>query len=270
MRQPRASGAIPVLVPEWPAPAGVRALCTTRAGGVSLAPYDSLNLGDHVGDAEAAVRGNRDRLAAVLGGARPVFLKQVHGSAAIDIGATVAGADTVAIADGCLTAQRRLACTVMVADCLPVLFCDADGAVVAAAHAGWRGLAGEGGHGILESTLMPFWALAHIRRAQIAIKTIAWLGPCIGPASFEVGPEVKAAFEAHDPRSCDLFQPRASGKWLADLPGLARRRLNALGVTRIHGNDGSAAWCTVNNPSQFFSHRRDRVSGRFAACVWLD
>lgn len=245
----------PVLVPEWPLPAGVQAACSTRAGGVSAPPYDSLNLGDHVGDAPAAVAENRQRWAQHLG-ARPVFLRQVHGNGVVVLdAATPDGAE----ADACLTRERGVACTMMVADCLPVLLCDARGGLVGAAHAGWRGLAGPaGGPGVLEALVRHF-------EPQ---HTLAWLGPCIGPAAFEVGPEVKAAFEAADPACGALFRP-AGGKWLADLPGLARRRLAALGVTRVHGNDGSEAWCTVANPSRFFSHRRDRVSGRFAASIWL-
>jgi YfiH family protein len=161
----------------------------------------------------------------------------------------------------------------MVADCLPVLFTNRKGSAVAAAHAGWRGLAGEGGRGVLESTIESFRALAHTDTGDGAAEIIAWLGPCIGPEQFEVGPEVKAVFEVHDPPAAACFRPRAGGKWLADLAGLARRRLQALGITSIHGNDGSAPWCTVSDPSRFFSHRRDAValggSGRLAACIWL-
>ena len=252
------------LVPEWPAPIGVRAVCSTRAGGVSCAPYDSLNLGDHVGDDAAAVAANRQAFATALQ-ARPVFLQQVHGFQVVELdGETPDGTQ----ADACLTTQPGVACTIMVADCLPVLFCDAGGTAVAAAHAGWRGLAGEGGSGVLEAVFERFVAVARVQRADIASKTIAWLGPCIGPAAFEVGDEVKAAFEATDPAAAALFRPHTPGKWLADLPGLARRRLAALGITQVHGNDGSPPWCTVGNPSRFFSHRRDRVSGRFAASVW--
>lgn len=257
------------LIPDWPAPSGVRALCTTRSGGVSTGPFESLNLGDHVGDAPADVQANREVLRQAIA-ARPVFLQQVHG-------ARVATLDREtpddAVADGCMTRHAGIACTIMVADCLPVLFTSLDGGAVAAAHAGWRGLAGVGGEGVLESTLASFVTLAHIQKDEIASKIIAWLGPCIGPQQFEVGSEVKAAFEAHDPRAGDCFRPHAEGKWLADLAGLARLRLRALGVTGIHGNDGSAPWCTVRNRARFFSHRRDTpalgASGRFAACIWL-
>jgi polyphenol oxidase len=241
------------LVPDWPAPVHVHAVCTTRIGGVSNGPYESLNLGDHVGDVPEAVTANRAAFAAAIG-ARPVFLQQVHGRLAIALDAsTPEGSE----ADGCFTREAGVACTIMVADCLPVLFTSEDGSMVAAAHAGWRGLAG----GVLEGAA---------KATGVAPKSlIAWLGPCIGPTAFEVGGEVKAAFEAHDAGAASLFTPHADGKWLADLPGLARGRLRALGITRIYGNDGGSDWCTVSNPSKFFSHRRDRVSGRFAASIWL-
>jgi len=245
------------LIPRWEAPAGVQAVCGTRGGGVSVPPWDRMNLGDHVGDDPAAVAANRQAFANSLG-ARPVFLRQVHGTrvAVLD-----AQSPDGLEADACVTRARRVACTIMVADCLPVLLADLRGGVVAAAHAGWRGLAGEGGRGVLESVM------AHLDPAH----SVAWLGPCIGPSAFEVGPEVREAFEAGDPGSGACFHAAAHGKWLADLPALARRRLQALGVDAAHigGNDGSPAWCTVTQQSRFFSHRRDRVSGRFAASVWL-
>lgn len=249
------------VVPDWPAPPSVRALCTTRAGGVSTGAYDSLNLGDHVGDLSASVATNR-RLLREAAGARPVFLGQVHGAELVQLtGDTPDGV----LADACVADERGVACTVMVADCLPVLLCDRDGTRVAAAHAGWRGLAG----GVLERSCESFGPPAPVERAQGPIELIAWLGPCIGPSAFEVGPEVKASFEAHAPEAAACFRPGAQpGKWLADLPGLARQRLRALGVAQVHGNDGSDAWCTVRNPSRFFSFRRDGICGRFAALVW--
>lgn len=257
------------LIPDWPAPASVRALCTTRSGGVSAGPYETLNLGDHVGDAPATVLANR-RLLRQTVGVRPVFLQQIHGWQVATLDAQTPDGTP---ADGCMTSSASVACTIMVADCLPVLFTDRQGSAVAAAHAGWRGLAGEGGRGVLESVLASFMTLANMQHGTTAIEVIAWLGPCIGPEQFEVGPEVKAAFEAHDPQAAGCFKPHAGGKWLADLAGLARRRLKAMGVTSIHGNDGSAPWCTASNPSRFFSHRRDTralgASGRFAACIWL-
>jgi len=248
------------LVPSWPVPPGVRALCSTRAGGVSRPPYDSLNVGDHVGDDPKAVLQNREIFARALH-AQPVFLRQVHGRHVVRL--TQETPDGIE-ADGCVAAARGVACTVMVADCLPVLFATADGMAVAAAHAGWRGLAG----GIIEAACEAVRD-ADAEQPRGAADVIAWLGPCIGPGTFEVGSEVKEAFEAQDAGTSALFELHAHGKWLADLPGLARRRLAALGITRVYGNDGSPEWCTVSNPSKFFSHRRDRVSGRFAASIWL-
>ena len=253
------------IVPGWPAPPNVRAACSTRAGGTSQAPYDSLNLGDHVGDAPDRVESNRALFAQTIE-ARPVFLRQVHGQKCVELGPSTLDATE---ADGCVTVLPGIACTIMVADCLPVLFAADDGRAVAAAHAGWRGLAGQGGTGVLEAVSERFSKAARIAPADLGTRALAWLGPCIGPEAFEVGAEVRAAFAEHDPAAAALFRPIGSGKWLADLPGLARRRLQALGFTRIYGNDGSTGWCTVSNPSMFFSHRRDRVSGRFAASVWL-
>lgn len=242
------------LVPDWPAPPGVHALCTTRAGGVSGGSYQGLNLGDHVGDAPADVAANRALFRQVIG-ARPVFLQQVHGTQVL---ALDAGTPDGSTADACTTADSGIACTIMVADCLPVLFTDEAGRRVAAAHAGWRGLAA----GVLERTVASFAAQDQL---------MAWLGPCIGPDAFEVGDEVRAAFEAIAPEAAQCFKPTGtSGKWLADLAGLARQRLRTAGVMQLHGNDGGEAWCTVHNPLRFFSHRRDRVSGRFAACIWRD
>jgi len=256
------------LIPQWPAPPHVRALCTTRAGGVSAPPYDSLNLGLHVGDVEASVRANRERLSEVLG-AKPVFLNQVHGNQTVLLEAATADG---AQADGVMTHGHRLPCMVMVADCLPVLLTDREGSFVAALHAGWRGLAGAGamqGHGILEAFFKEKVPAMRVVQAQAATDLIAWLGPCIGPTAFEVGDEVREAFVASAPEAASCFVPHGDGKWLADLAGLARQRLAALGVDAVFGNDSSKAWCTVSQPSRFFSHRRDRVSGRFAACIWL-
>jgi YfiH family protein len=262
------------LIPDWPAPAGVRALFTTRAGGTSAVPHDSMNLGDHVGDVPERVAANRALLGQAMGAA-PVFLQQVHGSAVVVIGPGTAHGQP---ADAALTTERGIACTIMVADCLPVLFSTTDGAAVAAAHAGWRGLAGKQGRGVLEKTHESFLALALMGRMQAAINTVAWLGPCIGPTAFEVGAEVRAAFVDGDPRAAVCFTALASGKYLADLAGLARLRLQALGITQVYGNDGSAPWCTVGNASRFFSHRRDagvsgngfNTTGRMAACIWRE
>lgn len=254
------------LVPQWPAPVGVRAVCTTRVGGVSAPPYDTLNLGTHVGDDAACVTRNRALLEGALG-VRPVFLNQVHGARMQALGLqTPDGLE----ADGAFTRERGVACTMMVADCLPILLCDAHGTMVAAVHAGWRGLAGTGGMGVVEQIYQRFEAQAGVEPAQTAIKLIAWLGPCIGPQAFEVGSEVRNAFTAAAAQAAACFKPLPDGKWLADLPALARQRLQALGVVQVYGNDSSPGWCTVGNPSRFFSHRRDRVSGRQAACIWLD
>lgn len=258
------------LVPDWPAPARVRALCTTRSGGQSQAPYDLLNLGTHVGDNLSDVQANRAVLQRALA-VRPVFLEQVHGTQVQLLDSTVPDG---AQADACLATQPGVACTIMVADCLPILLCDASGSWVAAAHAGWRGLAGQGGVGVVESTLAAIYASnrtpARVDSALVAPEIIAWLGPCIGPAAFEVGDEVRHAFLDGTPGAADCFVPANAGKWLANLSALARQRLLAAGVQAIYGNDGSTPWCTVSNPSRFFSHRRDRVSGRLAACIWLD
>ena len=254
------------LIPQWPAPAQVHALCTTRAGGQSVAPYDGLNLGDHVGDRPTDVAANRTALQEAIG-AKPVFLSQIHGTQVQWLtDRTAHGAPS----DACVTDQSGIACTIMVADCLPVLLTNEQGSRVAAAHAGWRGLGGEAGRGVLEALLSCLAPLAEGGTQWDASKTMAWLGPCIGADAFEVGDEVRELFVAQQPQAHAMFKPKASNKWLADLQGLARLRLAALGVTQIYGNDGTRAWCTVSQPLRFFSHRRDRVSGRMAACIWLD
>lgn len=245
------------LRPQWAATAGVQARCSARSGGVSTGPYESLNLGDHVQDDPASVTENRRRFARALQ-ARPVFLSQVHGTgvARLDSGSR----DGVQ-SDACWTTERGVACTIMVADCLPVLLADAHGRAVGAAHCGWRGLAS----GVLE-------ALVSAMRPELGgapREVAAWLGPCIGPQAFEVGAEVREAFTSRDAAAASAFRAAAPGKFLADLPALARQRLRTLGIVRVGGNDGSTAWCTVANPSRFFSHRRDRLSGRFAAACWL-
>jgi YfiH family protein len=251
----------------WPAPPHVRTLMTDRHGGVSSAPWDSMNLGDHVGDEGAHTQINRQHLQSAVG-APLVFLKQVHGHQVIHLKAcSTHGTE----ADACISTGPDVACTIMVADCLPVLMCDTRGQWVAAAHAGWRGLAGgvgETGFGVLES----------LRGSSPVKQTppediLVWLGPCIGPKAFEVGPDVVAAFCDHDGAAQELFQPSKPGKWLADLAGLARMRLRQLGIERVYGNNSHPDWCTVTNSVRFFSHRRDSPafgqSGRMAACIWL-
>jgi YfiH family protein len=245
------------IAPDWPAAAGVRAACSGRTGGVSTGPHASLNLGTHVKDDPALVNENRRRFAAVLD-ARPVFLDQVHGRGVVRLDA---GTQDGIQADACWTTERRVACTIMVADCLPVLIADGGGRVAGAAHCGWRGLAG----GVLEA----LWSAMQPELDALPGDAIAWLGPCIGPDAFEVGPEVRDAFIAGDAGAAACFRAIANGKFLGDLQALARRRLAQMGVSSVGGNDGGTAWCTVANPSRFFSHRRDRLSGRFAATCWL-
>jgi YfiH family protein len=236
------------LIPDWPAPARVKACVTTREGGVSLAPFDSLNLGDHVGDEPAAVAENRRRLTDrfVM---RPAWLQQVHGIEVVE-----AEPAEVAVADASWTATSGIACTAMTADCLPVLFCNRAGTRVAAAHAGWRGLA----NGVLEATL---------DRLQVpAEEILAWLGPAIGPQAFEVGPEVREVFVAQLPEAQQAFMPSYNaGKYLADIYALARLRLAARGVTAVYGG----GLCTVTDP-RFFSYRRNARTGRFASLIWLE
>lgn len=245
------------LAPGWPAGAGVHGACSARTGGASAGPHASLNLGDHVHDEPACVAANRGRFAQALQ-ARPVFLSQVHGTGVVRLDAATPDGMQ---ADACWTTEPGLACTIMVADCLPVLLADARGQVVGAAHCGWRGLAA----GVVEA----LWSAMRPQLAGAPREVLAWLGPCIGPEAFEVGAEVREAFTAHDAGAAASFRALGGGKFLADLPALARRRLQALGIAHVGGNDGSTAWCTVANPSRFFSHRRDRLSGRFAAACWF-
>ncbi|EJL99593.1 hypothetical protein, YfiH family [Pseudomonas sp. GM102] len=236
------------LIPDWPAPAGVKACVTTRAGGVSLAPFDSLNLGDHVDDSPEAVAENRRRLTDHFS-IQPAWLKQVHGI-------VVAQADPglVATADASWTATPGIACTAMTADCLPALFCDRAGTRVAAAHAGWRGLAA----GMLEATLDSL--------AVPPEDVLVWLGPAIGPQAFEVGPEVRETFVEQLPEAAKAFVPsQNAGKFMADIYELARLRLAARGVTAVYGG----GFCTVTDP-RFFSYRRSPRTGRFASLVWLE
>jgi len=260
------------LVPQWLVPGSVHAVFTTRHGGVSHPPFDSLNLGRPSGDEALAVQANRARLKDALGH-EPVYLSQVHGTRSVQLHGPAA-AGTIE-ADACCSATAGVVCTIRVADCLPVLLARDSGRVVAAAHAGWRGLA----NGVLEANFRQYQALVQGRNSEVmgaaaGRHTLAWLGPCIGPHAFEVGPEVRAAFLAQDNAADRFFRPGLPGKWFADLAGLARLRLRALGVTRVFGNDSSPGWCTVGNPSRFFSHRRDSValggSGRMAACIWFD
>ncbi len=246
--------------PDWPVSPRVGALMSTRAGGVSAAPWDSLNIGMAVGDDPAAVAENRARFAAALG-ARPVWLRQVHGATVLRL----VGGDIDAPlpqADAAWTDEPGLACTVQVADCMPVLMATADGRAVAAAHAGWRGLAG----GVVEAALAALCDGAHCPPADVAV----WLGPCIGPRRFEVGIDVLEAF-GHSPAHGDgrAFVPGAPrdgrARWFVNLPWLARERLMCLGVRQVSGG----LWCTVEDRSSFFSFRRDGCTGRLAAAVFV-
>lgn len=258
------------LQPDWPAPPGVRACFTTRgagaADGASCGAYGHFNLGEHVGDAPQAVSANRQRLRQALQGAQPVFMQQVHGTQVLRLQAGMADGQ---VADAALSTCPQLACTVMVADCLPVLLAAANGRAVAAAHAGWRGLAA----GVLERTVAALRQAASVCEGEgegEPAAVLAWLGPCIGPQAFEVGGEVRQAFMQHNPDAAQCFVTQPAGKYLANLPALARQRLAALGGVQVFGNDGSARWCTVQQAGRYYSHRRDAgISGRMAACIWL-
>ena len=245
------------LVPVWTSGA-VGALMTSREGGASEGVYASMNLGAAVGDAAGRVASNRARLASACE-VTPVFLRQVHGTRAVRIGAAnaIAGADAHD-GDASVTTEPGIACAVLVADCLPVLFAAPQGRAVGAAHAGWRGLAA----GILEATVGAVCDAGRCAPHELEV----WLGACIGPRRFEVGADVLEAFGiAPLPAGSDAFRSFRPGKWLADLPGLARARLVAAGVARIEGG----AWCTVEDVSRFFSFRRDGVTGRMAAAIWI-
>ena len=244
-----------LIIPDWPAPAKVRAFQTTRLGGISVAPFNSLNLGDHVGDAPMVVARNRMLLNTLLP-SEPVWLEQVHGTVVAN--ADMAGCRTVADA----SIARRGVCVVMTADCLPVLLCDQAGTVVGAAHAGWKGLAA----GVIEAT---------VREMGVeSCELMAWLGPAISQKAFEVGAEVRDEFINAAPAAAAAFLPShlqgegggESCKYLADIYALARLRLNALGITQIYGGER----CTYSEPEQFFSYRRDGVTGRMGTFIWLE
>ncbi|ELO1025891.1 peptidoglycan editing factor PgeF [Pseudomonas aeruginosa] len=236
------------LTPDWPAPARVRACVTTRSGGVSQAPFDSLNLGAHVDDDPRAVEENRRRLTERLE-CRPSWLDQVHGVTVVE-----ADPSRVLRADASWSAMPGVACTIMTADCLPALFCDRSGTRVAAAHAGWRGLAA----GVLEATVDSLGVPGD--------ELLVWLGPAIGPRAFEVGGEVRDAFVAAHAEARSAFVPSANpGRFMADIYRLARIRLSAHGVTAVHGG----GFCTFSDTARFYSYRRSSRTGRFASLVWL-
>ncbi len=237
--------------PDWPAPPHVKSLMTTREGGVSLVPWASFNLGDHVGDTPAHVATNRERLRQELP-AEPEWLKQVHSAHVVEV-----GREPSPEADASFARQTGQVCAVLTADCLPVLFCDRAGSVVAAAHAGWRGLAG----GVLETTI----AAMQVPPSEI----LAWMGAAIGPRAFEVGDDVRQIFVAQHPEAAEAFVSHPSSgpapKWLADIYLLARIRLAHAGV---HATFGGGR-CTFHEADCFYSYRRDGVTGRMASLIWL-
>jgi YfiH family protein len=242
----------PFLRPQWPAPATVQALVTGRTGGISRPPYDSLNLGDHVGDDPAAVAANRQSLQTRAGlPAVPLWLSQVHGTRCVNAAQAQPGDE----ADAVMAQAPGLVCAIMTADCLPLLLCDRAGSRVGAAHAGWRGLL----DGVIESTL----AALDCPPGEV----LAWLGPAIGPRAFEVGPEVRAAFITEDPAAATAFTPKngPTEKWLCDIYALARLRLARAGVTAVYGGEH----CTYTEKEDFFSYRRDGTTGRMASLIWL-
>jgi polyphenol oxidase len=261
-------GAPGMLMPDWPAPPGVRTAFTLRTGGVSAAPFDSLNVGAHVGDALDAVRENRRRIREALRlPGEPVWLQQVHGTDVLDL--DVLGANGVIAGRGLATARAMsepprtdaavaraagAVCVIQVADCMPVLFAARDGSAVGAAHAGWRGLAG----GVLEQTVRAIGIPPE--------RLLAWLGPTIGQQHFEVGDDVRTAFMSGDPDAASAFVANARGRWQCDLYALARRRLAALGVSEVFGG----GWCTYGEAARFFSYRRDGQCGRMAALIWRE
>jgi YfiH family protein len=235
------------LTPQWPAAARVKSCVTSRMGGVSQAPYASFNLGDHVGDDPRSVAKNRERLVSLLG-CQPAWLQQVHGTAVVEADTT-----QVLAADASCTSQRGVACAVLTADCLPVLFCDRAGTRVGAAHAGWRGLA----NGVLEATLEQLDLPAE--------NVLVWLGPAIGAQAFEVGGEVREAFVSQHAEAREAFVPSSNaGKFIADIYQLARIRLAARGITAVYGG----GLCTYTD-QRFYSYRRAAQTGRFASLIWL-
>jgi YfiH family protein len=248
------------IIPNWPAPANVHALQTTRGGlnrykGHSQAPFDSLNFGMHVKDNPIHVAQNRQLLSQYLP-SEPVWLHQVHGTHVVDAAQT----NCVADADASFTTRNNVVCVTMTADCLPVLLCDVNGTVVSAVHAGWRGLC----DGALEASIHEVCRAEQIKPNDL----MAWLGPAIGPNAFEVGDEVREQFIAVDSKAEVAFKAHGD-KWLGDLYQIATQRLNNLGVTQIYGGGHDKDWCTFTEKDQFFSFRRDGETGRMATLIWL-
>ncbi|MGY5452304.1 peptidoglycan editing factor PgeF [Agarivorans sp. MS3-6] len=235
---------------NWPCPDNVTAIYSDRLGGVSLPPFDSYNLGDHVGDCELAVQANRLAFQQHMP-TKVCWLKQVHSTKVVD--ATRCAGQQIE-ADGSYTSRPEAACVVMTADCLPILLCDQQGTVVSAVHAGWRGLV----NGVVEN------AVAKMNRDPATL--MAWMGPAIGPSAFEVGQEVKREFEKHDPQAQLAFKPSFHpNKYLADIFALAELRFKRVGLTEIY----SDRQCTFTSPQQFYSYRREATTGRMAAAIWL-
>lgn len=239
------------LRPDWPVPAHVHAVTTTRSGGVSQAAYASLNLGAHVGDDPLAVTENRRRLrtAACLP-SEPLWLNQVHGN---NVAVLAASSEQGIEADASITCKPNVVCAVLTADCLPLLVCNRRGTCVAAVHAGWRGLAG----GIIEASLSAMQTSPD--------ELFVWMGPAIGPKAFEIGDEVREILLNMDAGAEEAFVPGTSGHWLADLYMLARRRMKRYGIEAIYGGN----WCTLKERDRFYSYRRDGVTGRMASLVWF-
>ncbi len=242
------------IIPDWPVPAGVRSASTTRRGGVSAGSYASFNLGDHVGDDPSAVSQNRARLVESLAlPSAPIWLRQVHGTRVYDTKEPRPKDPPEADASFAVQPGGPV-CAVLTADCLPVLLCDDQGTWVAAAHAGWRGLCA----GVIEAAAATFSGSPN--------QLMAWLGPALGPEKFEVGAEVREAFLEQDIESAAYFNDAGPGKYFASLEGLARRRLQRIGIDRIYGG----GWCTFSDAKRFFSYRRDLATGRMATLIWLE
>lgn len=246
------TNSIHFIKPNWPAPSNIKALQTTRTGGGSKGAYASLNLGAHVNDDLLAVAANRQLLSAYLP-SEPVWVNQVHGVEVID----AATSSCLQNADASFTTKPNVVCVTMTADCLPVLLCDKKGTVVAAVHAGWRGLC----DGVIE---------AAVAKMQVpASELLVWLGPAIGPNAFEVGDDVRGQFIAKDANAALAFKPHGD-KWLCNMYQIARQRLNAVGVTEIYGASVNEDFCTYTDETRFFSFRRDNVTGRMASMIWLE
>lgn len=246
------TNSINFIQPNWPAPPNVKALQTTRTGGVSQGAYASLNLGAHVNDDPIAVAANRQLLSAYLP-SEPVWVNQVHGVEVID----AAVSSCLENADASFTTKPNVVCVTMTADCLPVLLCDKKGSVVAAAHAGWRGLC----DGVIEAAV----AKMQVPTGEILV----WLGPAIGPDAFEVGDDVREQFITKDANAALAFKPHGD-KWLCNMYQIAKQRLNAVGVTEVYGASVNEDFCTCTDKDRFFSFRRDNVTGRMASMIWLE